>query len=251
MNEDKFTGKADIYAKYRPSYPDAFINYLYTQVGLKKDSIIADIGSGTGILTRLLLQQGSVVYGVEPNEDMRKTAENALSEYQNFVSINASAERTGLADSSIGYITVAQAFHWFDRLKFRTECQRILNEKGKVILVWNRRDSSSEPAIANDAINRKYCPAFKGFSGGINIENADAFNDFFKDGICAYKVFHSDFATDEDGFIGGNLSASYAPKIGAENYQPYIGALKQLFDKYSHSGYLRMPNLTGCYVGEV
>jgi SAM-dependent methyltransferase len=251
MNEDKFTGKAGIYAKYRPAYPDEFIEYLYTHVGLSKDSVIADIGSGTGILTRLLLRRGSVVYAVEPNEDMRGTAERALSQYQRLISVNAPAENTGLKDSGIDFITVAQAFHWFDRERFKSECRRILKAAGKVVLVWNTRDSSSGLVMENDAINQLHCPDFKGFSGGMRGMEPEEYGDFFKDGICEYKVFPNDLILDEAGFIGRNMSASYAPKTGAENYQPYIDALKRLFEKYSSAGTLRMPNLTRSYVGEV
>jgi 16S rRNA A1518/A1519 N6-dimethyltransferase RsmA/KsgA/DIM1 with predicted DNA glycosylase/AP lyase activity len=97
MNEEKFTGKADIYAKYRPTYPDSLMDYLYSQVGFQKSSVIADIGSGTGKFSQLLLQRGSLVYGVEPNEDMRRTAEKELSQYPDFISVDAPAESTGYA----------------------------------------------------------------------------------------------------------------------------------------------------------
>jgi len=251
MNEDRFTGRADLYAKYRPSYPDDFIEYLYSQVGLTKDSIIADIGSGTGIFTRLMLRQHSFVYGVEPNEDMRKTAESELARYRNFVSIHAPAERTGLKTASIDFVTVAQAFHWFDREKFRMECKRIVREKGKVILVWNSRGNESELTRETIEINRKYCPGFEGFSGGMREPNPEQYGDFFKGGTCEYKVFNNDSILDEASFIGRNLSASYAPKQGTEGYQPYIFDLTRLFQKYSKSGYLCVPSLTRSYVGEV
>lgn len=251
MNEDKFTGKADIYTKYRPTYPKEFIQYLYLQVGLNKNSVIADIGSGTGIFTALLLEQGSHVYGVEPNSDMRKIAEKNLCNYPNFISVNAPAEDTGLMNSSIDFITVAQAFHWFDRHKFKTESKRILNEKGKVILVWNSRDVHSELVMENDTINRQYCPNFKGYSGGMRGEDPEEYSDFFKDGVCEYRIFNNDLNLNEDSFIGRNLSASYAPKIEDTGYQPYITALKRLFEKYSRSGTLCMPNNTRSYIGEV
>jgi len=86
-NEERFSNKADIYKKYRPSYPKELIDYLYSQVGFRQDSIIADIGSGTGILSCLLLERGSLVYCVEPNADMRKVAEKDLSGFKNFTSI--------------------------------------------------------------------------------------------------------------------------------------------------------------------
>jgi SAM-dependent methyltransferase len=251
MNESKFTGRASIYAKYRPTYPDAFIEYLYTKIGFQKSSIIADVGSGTGIFSKLLLTKGSFVFGIEPNEDMRKVAVQELVGYKNFASVPQSAESTGLNDRSVDFITVAQAFHWFDRQKFKVECKRILKDNGKVVLVWNSRDMASEFVIACDELNRSYCSDYKGFSGGMKSESPEEYCDFFKDGICDYQVFRNDLVFDLDGFIGRSLSASYAPQAGAENYEPYVTGLKLLFDRYSSSGCLRMPNLTRAYIGGV
>lgn len=249
MNEDRFTGRADIYAKYRPTYPDSFIEYLYSQAGFQEGSIIADIGSGTGILTKLLLGKGSNVYGVEPNADMRKTAGQELAQYKNYVCVPASAESTGLNDRSIDFVTAAQAFHWFDRQKFKAECQRILKENGKAVLVWNSRDMASELVQRCDELNRAYCPDYKGFSGGADHVSPGAFSDFFKDGVYECVVFQNDLMFDLDGFIGRSLSASYAPQEGAADHKPYVTGLKQLFEKHADSGILRMPNLTRAYIG--
>jgi len=251
MNQTKFNGKANVYAKYRPSYPVKFLDYLYSEVGLTEDSVIADVGSGTGIFTGQLLKRRSFVYGVEPNGDMRSVAENAFGNYANFKSVNTCAEDTGLPGGSVDFITVAQAFHWFDRTKFRLECARILKESGKVVLVWNSRDSQSELVCENDKINRKYCPEFKGFSGGRRGEFPEVFSDFFKDGHCEYRVFRNDLAMYQAGFIGRNLSGSYAPKETDENYAPYVLALKELYDKYSNGGIVIMPNITRSYIGEI
>lgn len=251
MNEDRFTGLADIYAKYRPSYPDDFIRYLYSGQGFSQGSVIADIGSGTGILTELLLRENSTVYGVEPNADMRGTAECMLSRYPNYISMRGTAERTGLNASSIDFITVAQAFHWFDRPAFKAECRRVLKERGKVILVYNTRDSASQLVMENDAVIHRYCPDFKGFSGGMRGRSPEEYADFFKAGACEHKVFRNDVVHDEDGFIGRNLSGSYAPKKGSPHYEPYITDLKRLFLKYSHNGFLLMPYLTQSFAGEV
>ena len=165
MNENKFDGMGNIYAKFRPNYPQVFIDYLFANFGITSDSIFADIGAGTGILTKQLLEKKVKVYAVEPNDDMRKVAEANLSSFSNFILVNGTAENTTLVDNSIDIITVAQAFHWFDKQKFKAECQRILKPLGKVVLVWNSRDSASDLVMQNDLINRKYCPDFKGFSG--------------------------------------------------------------------------------------
>ena len=118
MNIKKFDGKGENYSKYRPTYPKEFIDYINSIDGLNDDSIIADIGSGTGILSKQLLDIGKYVIAVEPNADMRVFAEHILGDYKNFTSVNATAENTTLNNHSVDLITVAQAFHWFDRDKF-------------------------------------------------------------------------------------------------------------------------------------
>ena len=251
MNENKFNGMGKIYSKYRPSYPINFIDYLFTDVGICQSSTIADIGSGTGILTGQLLEKGIKVYGIEPNCDMRAIAQSNLKNFPGFISVNGSAENTTIGDNSVDYITVAQAFHWFDREEFKKECQRILKPGGKVILVWNSRDNKSEIVVENYEVNRKYCPNFKGFSDGMYGEtNKDDFSDFFK-GKYETKVFPNNLIFDMDGFIGRNLSSSYALKSDDAQYNNYVNELKKIYEKYSNKGQLIMSNLTLSYFGSV
>ena len=250
MNTEKFTGKASLYEKYRPEYPKEFIDYLFNKIGFSKESMIADIGAGTGILSKQLLEKGSKVICVEPNDSMRQTAERELSSFHNFISLDGSAENTKIPEKSVDYITVAQAFHWFDVEKFKVECQRILKLKGKAILVWNNRETNSELIIENGQICKKFCKDFKGFSGGQD-EKPESFSMFFKEGICDYRIFENNLTFDVDGFIGRNLSASYAPKEGDPKYKPFVDALSELFSKYSVNEKLVMPNITRSYVGQV
>ena len=251
LNENKFDGMGNIYAKFRPNYPQVFIDYLFANFGITNDSIFADIGAGTGILTKQLLEKKVKVYAVEPNDDMRKVAEANLSSFSNFILVNGTAENTTLADNSIDIITVAQAFHWFDKQKFKAECQRILKPLGKVVLVWNSRDSASDLVMQNDLINRKYCPDFKGFSGNRRGKSSEEdFSDFFS-GKYIEKIFDNPLKFTEQSFIGRNLSASYALKEFDTHYNSYVHELKKLFDKYSKNGTLIMPNLTRCYIGMV
>ncbi len=183
MNEKKFDKMGEIYAQYRPSYPIEFINYLHNDIGINDGSIVADIGSGTGKLTKLLLTLGCKTYAVEPNSDMRAVAEREMNSFSNFVSINGTAEKTELPNQSINFITVAQAFHWFDAFLFKKECKRITAKNAKVVLVWNSRNPNAENVIECDKINRKYCPNFTGFSGGsMGLGNEDHFNNFFEGG---------------------------------------------------------------------
>ena len=135
----RFSSRVENYIKYRPSYPVEILDFLKKKKILAKDTSIADIGSGTGILTKIFLDNGNHVYGVEPNNDMRKAAENLLRDYKNFSSVKGSAEATGLEENSINLIIAGQAFHWFDVEKAKKEFKRILKPNGHVVLIWNNR----------------------------------------------------------------------------------------------------------------
>ncbi|MBJ8103040.1 MULTISPECIES: class I SAM-dependent methyltransferase [Bacillus cereus group] len=245
-----FTDEADIYAKYRPNYPNEYIDYLFSANQLKEDRIVADIGSGTGIFSRQLLEKGLNVIGVEPNDDMRKMAEQSLKLYSRFQSIKVTAENTTLKEHSVDLVTVAQAFHWFDKVAFKIECQRILKPKANVALVWNSRDLTSPIIKENAEICQKTCPNFKGFSGGIE-ETPEVFNSFFKDGKYEFKEYQNDLLFDYEGFLGRNLSASYAPKKNDEEYQNFVFLLSELFEKHSKNGKIVLQNITRSYLGNV
>jgi len=247
---DKFTDKAEVYAKYRPSYPHEYIEYLITEAGLNEDGIIADIGSGTGILSRQLIERGFTVIGVEPNDDMRSVAEQSLKLDSRFISIKATAESTSINDNSLDLVTVAQAFHWFDKKNFKLECQRILKQDAKVALVWNSRDGSSDINKESAEVCQKYCSNFKGFSGGIE-ETPVAYQQFFKDGKYDFKSFRNDLQFDFNGFLGRYLSASYSPKKTDKEYNLFIAALSNLFEKYSKNEKVIIPNNTRSYLGKV
>ncbi len=246
-NTTKFTGIAAVYAKARPDYAPVFIDWLYGDAGMKTDSVVADIGSGTGIFSKALLEKGSTVYGVEPNVDMRATAENTLCGFPNFHSVNGTAENTTLEANSVDFITVAQAFHWFDVDSFKAECRRIIKPNGKVVLVWNSRVSTSKLVKENALICKKYCPNFKGFSGGL--EQIDADISKFFDNRFELKRFENDLLFEKAKFIERSLSASYSLKETDSDYKSYIFELEALFNKYAVGNILTVPNETVGYIG--
>jgi Methylase involved in ubiquinone/menaquinone biosynthesis len=250
LNTEKFTGKAEIYQKYRSHYPQQFIDYLFLTAGLSRESTIADIGSGTGILSRQLLEKGCRVFGVEPNNDMRDNAEIGLASFENFLSVGGTAENTTLQDNIADCVTAAQSFHWFNEKSFKSECQRILKPDCMVSLVWNSRVMESDVIIENAELCRKLCPKFKGFSGGYQ-ENPSYYSNFFRNGQCEFKAFENDIVYDRDGFVGRNLSSSYAPKEGESNYDRFVYEINALFDKFSRDDKLVLPNVTRSYTGKV
>ena len=249
MNEDRFTGKAEIYNKYRPSYPEEFIDYLYHELGFSKSSVIADIGSGTGIFSRLLLSRGSTVYCVEPNCEMRQIAEDALSCYEGFISINANANNTTLENSSVDFVTAAQSFHWFDKESFKTECKRILKSGKKTALIWNERDYESELVKKDYIIREKYAADDKKGLGPSRINHTG----FFKDDKFDFKIFSNDLVLDREAYIGMNLSRSYSPKkdTDPEFYRGFVHDLGELFDIYSKGSILIFPHFMQSYIGEI
>src|SRR5574344_1989822 len=162
--ESKFTGKAEIYDKYRPDYPEEVINFLYEMRIIKERDKIVDIGCGTGIFTNILATRNNEIIGVEPNIDMLRVAKQRLINFKNCMLINASAENTTLYNNSIDRITVAQAFHWFDKKRFNIESQRILKKDGNVVLIWNVTDSDNIINLKTADLNQKLCQKFNNYS---------------------------------------------------------------------------------------
>lgn len=242
---EKFTGKAEIYQKFRPAYPSAYVRYLTEKI--PANGIVADIGAGTGILSKALLTEGYFVYCVEPNQDMRKIAAETLAgDYQ---IVDAAAERTALPKNSVDLVTAAQAFHWFDAEAFRRECGRILKPGGLVSLVWNtRRDSEIERAAAEDA--KQYCPAYRGASGGIRFEK-ETFGTFFEDGVYEYCEFDNSYSADREAFIGRILSSSYSLKPEDTGYEAWVASLHRIFDRFCERDKIPVSIVTQSYTGRV
>ena len=249
MNEKKFDSKGSVYAKGRPAYPEKMFEYLLMNKVITPNAVVADVGSGTGIFTAQIAPLVSQVFAIEPNADMREKAELCFGEFANITSINGSAENSTLRHNSVDLITVAQAFHWFDRDSFKRECERILNKTGKVILVWNDRDTTSQIIKDNFDVNKKYCPNFKGSSNGIDFSK-DGFKDFFK-GEFDLVEFENNLVYNKEAFVSRNLSSSYAPKAGNKYYDEYVEAIIEVFDKRSINGVVDYPYITRCYIGKV
>lgn len=246
---NKFNGRAKDYAAGRPSYSPELVEFLYENYKNLAGSVVADIGSGTGMFAKLLLDRGSEVYGVEPNSDMRNMAVKRLGGYEKFHAVAGSAEHTALADGSVDYVTVAQAFHWFDVDKFRQECRRILKCGGRVFLVWNVRSASDSVNQELGRIFSEYCPSFKGFSNGI--ERDDERIKAFFGGAYDYVSFDYRLDFDREKFIARCLSSSYSLRENDINFEPYYEALNGLFDRYADDGIVSVANSSTAYIGSV
>lgn len=251
MNEDKFTGKAEIYSSHRPTYPQQIYTFLLGEAGIKAGDAIADIGAGTGIFSKPLAERGCKVYAVEPNADMRRIAARSTSGLTGFLLVDGTAEATTLEDASVSWVTAAQAFHWFNAQRFADECRRILVPGGTVLLAYNHR--LIDDPITNDTFsaNKKHCPKFAGFSGGMPNRAEGKLGSFFRDGLFSTREFRHEYHLDENGFVGRALSSSYAPVQGNESYDAYIHDLKCIFGKYARKGKVCARLVCKIYWGEV
>jgi ubiquinone/menaquinone biosynthesis C-methylase UbiE len=234
MSKELFSGKADNYIKYRPSYSKEALDFLYNNIGITKDSIIGDIGSGPGNFSRYLLERGNHVYGIEPNTDMRETAEKDLKYYKKFHSLNGSAEETGLEDQSVDFITSAQSFHWFNLSMTKKEFQRILRSQGKVILLWNKRLISATEFMS--LYEEFLLLNLKGYDKARHKSIGEKeFKDFFKDGYYEIITFPNITTINFEQLKGLVLSISYAPLPGDKDCEPLIKKLEVLFQKYAEN----------------
>lgn len=244
MNEQKFTGKADMYEKFRPSYPDELIDFLYENA---RCEAVADIGAGTGKFTRCLLKKPWKVTAVEPNADMREK----LSEIAGIAVVDAPAENTGLVDKSVGLVTAAQAFHWFNEDAFKSECLRILASNGKVAIIWSNfvKEGLAE---RQTELCRKYSSDLRyaetGHTGARS-ENAgdEFFGSYFKE--LDVREYSGRRFFDRDSFIGESLSRSYTPCIGDPRYEPFLDELNKLFSEFEIGGKSEVKTKTICYLG--
>ena len=244
----RFTNRVENYVKYRPSYPAEVIDTLTSRCGLQSESVVADVGAGTGIFTTLLLDAGLRVIAVEPNDAMRAAAEAAHLRNLRFTSIAGTAEDTGLDDISVDLVTAAQAFHWFRVEETGREFRRALKPGGRVALIWNQRHPTAPFQQAYVALLRKYSPDYDmmDHADAVADERLDAF--FGRDGYETY-LFPNQQALDLEGLKGRTSSSSYCPTPDQPGFTPLMAELEALFHEYAVDGQLAFEYETQLYLG--
>lgn len=249
-SKERFSNRVEMYVKYRPAYPPEAIDYLYDVVGLRPGGDVADIGAGTGICSKLLLERGSRVTAVEPNREMREAAEKLLEAEPHVRIVSGSAESTGLPDRSVDAIVCAQSFHWFDRDAARSEFRRILRPGGKVALIWNTRLTEGTPF--REECERLFLAYGTDYSR-VNHHNLPtaALAAFFRPGGMHEARFPHGQSFDYEGLRGRVLSSSYSPVQGDPRHEPMMRELRSLFDEHQRGGRVGWDYETEVYWGEV
>jgi SAM-dependent methyltransferase len=231
---DRFSNRIANYTKYRPGYPREIIGYLREHCALAKDLVVADIGCGTGLSTKMFLENGNHVFGVEPNAGMRDAAVEYLAGFSNFTPVDGSAEVTTLPDASIDMAVAAQAFHWFDAAKTSAEFRRIVKPGGHIVLMWNERQLDTTPFLVEyEEFLLKYATDYS----KVRHENVDALrlNEFFQTDHGS-AVFENVQVFDFDGLKGRMFSSSYMPNEDEPIADAMISELFSLFAKHNENG---------------
>jgi len=246
----RFASRAAYYHDSRPDYPQAILTTLEKQLGLNPRYVIADIGSGTGLLGQLFLDYGCRVYGVEPNREMRKVAENMLAGRTNFTSVSGRAEATNLPDDSVDLVIAGQAFHWFDWPRALEEFLRILRPEGRAMMVWNVQNRESALVRAYQDVLHQFGQSYQEVAH-TRQEIADALVNFYTPGDYRVTTFPHAQVFDWAGFKGRFLSTSTAPLPGDDDYEPALTALQAAFNAHAKNDQVHFLYTTHVHTGRL
>lgn len=245
----RFSSRVGNYVRYRPAYPSAVIELLKNECGLTATSIIADVASGTGIFTRMLLENGNCVFGIEPNSEMRAAGEEFLRAYPKFSSVAGTAEATTVGDHSVDFVTAAQAAHWFDREKARREFTRICRPGGWTVLLWNERRTDATLFLrAYEQLLLEFGTDYQAVRYERTIEHMET---FFAPSQFQVRTFDYQQEFDYPGLEGRLLSSSYTPPAGDARHAPMLRELRRIFDLHQVKDRLVFEYNTLVYYGQL
>lgn len=245
----RFSSRAENYARYRPGYPAEVLELLKDRCGLDDASVIADVGSGTGNLARLFLENGNKVFGIEPNDEMRRAGERLLDGSTSFESVAGTAEETTLGEDSVDFVTVGQAFHWFDVGAARREFGRVLKPGGWVALIWNARRKDTPFLADYERLLETYATDLE----TVKKDRADkkVLGSFFGPGGYEMRLFQHHQTFDREGLRGRLLSSSFTPEEDHPNYRPMLEELEQIFRAHEEGGTVAFEYEARVYYGRL
>ena len=247
----RFSDRVENYVRYRPGYPREVLDLLRDECGLQPSHIVADIASGTGAFTRLLLENGNCVFAVEPNAAMREMGIRQFASLgsNRLVSVAGTAEETTLRSASVHFVTAAQAAHWFDLPRARAEFVRILRPDGWCVLIWNERETTTTPFLRGyEQLLLTYGTDYKEVR---HERTTGVIHEFFAPALSEERVFSLCQRFDYEGLAGRLWSSSYAPLEGHPSYEPMMRELQRIFRAYSEDGAVDFEYKTRVFYGHL
>lgn len=246
---ERFSNRVENYVKYRPGYPPEVLRFFKNDLNLQSSSVVADIGAGTGISSKIFLENGNPVFAVEPNPAMRRAAEEFLIDYPNLTRVDGTSENTTLPDNSIDFVVAAQAFHWFDRAKTRAEFRRIIRDNGYVVLMWNERQLDSTEFLREyENLILEYGIDYK------EVRHEKVTNEVIENFFQAEfktKTFENRQVLDYEGLKGRLLSSSYIPSPENARFGEMTKTLERLFTKHQKNDTIQILYNTNIYYGYI
>jgi SAM-dependent methyltransferase len=247
----RFSDRVENYVRYRPGYPPEVLGLLRDECGLRPSHVVADIASGTGAFTRLLLENGNSVFAVEPNAAMREMGIEQLESLgsNRLVSVAGTAEETTLRSASVDFVTAAQAAHWFDLPRARAEFARILRPEGWCVLIWNEREITTTPFLRDyEQLLLTYGTDYK----EVRHERTTAvIHEFFAPALSEERVFSVCQQFDYAGLAGRLWSSSYAPVEGDPSYAPLMQELQRIFRAHAKDDAVAFEYKTRVFYGHL
>jgi SAM-dependent methyltransferase len=241
----RWDARSGDYARYRPSYPAAVIDAIFAGMGPPQTLRVVDIGAGTGISSRLLVERGAQVIAAEPNAEMRAKAEATGLDVR-----DARADALGLPDGSADVMTCFQAFHWFANADAVREMTRVLRPSGRLAIVFNERDDKDPFTHAYGQVvdNMRDRMAIAGYRNGSEIVRR-----LLVDGGLQHlrlESFVHGQRLDYDGLLGRLRSTSYAPPAGTPEHAAMLEAVTRAFERFQENGEVAFAFRTDVYLGE-
>jgi len=242
---DVFSSKAEKYARYRWDYAPQAVQAIFEVTGIASQSWVADIGAGTGILTRHFTGRVGRIFAVEPNAGMRRMAMRTLGSHPSCQIIAGCAEATALANGCIDLITAAQAISWFDPLPARAEFWRILKPGGWLAVLRNL-DTHAELGAALEKIypaesDQEALRKGKGIPLSFYYGGAEFLRQSFP--------FTTRNTWEE--FLGSLSTASYAPDEDSPWYTAFERDARRVFERFSREGWVTSQAVTELCLGQI
>jgi ubiquinone/menaquinone biosynthesis C-methylase UbiE len=249
-NTERFTGRAEVYDRYRQRYPaEAVVRLLREWCGLAPEWTVADVGAGTGMLSEIFLESGNRVLAVEPNAQMRRACERLAEAWPKLEVINATAEVTSIPSASVEMVAAGRAFHWFDKDRALAEFRRVLKPGGWLVLVSAGRAHDANPqAVAFERLLTECGMGYSSERYGARVHDRT-------EGIFSGEVHQAEIAGEQqfdwDAFRGNVMSLSAVPREGDVGYERFQDALRVYFGDYSVDGVLTMATKSRVTAGRI